>query len=152
MSLNNLPRAFVSASAVLRHHPHGHTPFHRLPFVGRTAWQVPATGGYFGGYATGEAMALSFLHYLRAGNDDLPETRLAQIVTAFAAHLAEADDSGRDSVRGQAIGFCNTLSGWLTRAARQWGDTLAPPRDLVRRANAGLGFDEAAYLASLGEE
>ncbi|MDD3676036.1 hypothetical protein [Thauera propionica] len=150
--------------------------FRRLPFVaGRSAnsaapcWNVPASGGYFGGYETGEAMAQAFLKFLREEEGGFPAYWLTFIVESFMIRFEqEGGKAMADRVpcsersetfvafRGQYCGFLNTVSQWLAASAKHLGASLdrISEQDLVRRANAGLGFDQAAYMASLfdGEE
>ena len=136
------------------------TGFYRLPFVAgwRTeadahCWNVPATGGYFGGYETGNAMAQSFLKYLREEKSDVPAYWLTNIVESFMVRfeqeggkamldrtpVSEWSDSF-DSLRGQYVGFFNTVSQWLSASAKNLGGNLdsLTEQDLVRRANACL--------------
>lgn len=62
--------------------------------------------------------------------------------------------SSFDSFRGQYVGFFNTVTTWLAASAKQLGSSLdrIDERDLVNRANAGLGFDSAGYIASLADD
>ena len=147
--------------------------FLRLPFLANRNsktdarhWSVPATGGYFGGYETGEAMALLFLKYLRDRNNSAPDSPLAFIVQSFAIRFEQEggaamermpspeQSSGYKSIRGQYVGFFNTLNGWLAASVQNMGTNLdrLTEQDLMRRANIGLGFDDDAYMASLSDD
>jgi len=160
----------LSTPRLLKRRPHVRTPFLQLPFVGsrgtkrtKRFWDVPATGGYFGGYKTGEAMALAFLKFLRADESEYPNYQLTQIVESFMVRFEEEGGEAMvdrrisdwstsfDSLRGQHVGFFNTLSVWLAAAAKNLGPRLdnLTEQELVRRANAGLKFDSAAYIAEL---
>lgn len=141
----------------------------KLPFVhGKGAhgsWNVPAKGGYFGGYATGEAMALMLLKEFRNGEGgDLSGNALSWIVGSAMARFAQVDgpaqqavfpygdrSEGYASFRGQYIGFCNTLGAWLVAASKRLGQNLDSVSEdqLLANLNAGAMFDEAEYLASV---
>ena len=146
-------------------HPRG---FQRLPFVaGRRAktatpaWAIPATGGYFGGYHTGEAMALAFMKYQRGGPEFQPG--LTEVVRSFMRRFEEEggktvdekfpDDQNNsfESFRGQYVGFFNTISSWLSVLVKTSGNGLdsIEDKDLISMANKGLSFDCKAYMASL---
>lgn len=152
----------------------GKPGFRRLPFVAglrsesaAPCWNVPASGGYFGGYETGEAMAQAFLKFLHEEPDDLPSYWLTDIVQSFMVRFeqeggkAMADRSPCSersetfqAFRGQYCGFFNTVSQWLAASAKHLGSNLdrITEQDLVHRANAGLSFDHVAYMASLSDE
>lgn len=158
----------------LRRKPQAAHGFHRLPFVaGRRAgsaapcWQVPASGGYCGGYETGEAMAQAFLKFLREEQSGSPARYLTGIAESFMTRFEQEGGKAMadrtpisewshsfDSLRGQYTGFFNTVSLWLAAAAKQLGANLdgIEEQAMLRRANAGLGFDEAAYMASLSDK
>lgn len=147
--------------------------YFRLPFVGNWRakgveapnWNVPAAGGYFGGYQTGEAMAHAFLKYLRDGVEgELSAHHLTSIIESFMIRFEQeggqdvARHRNRDrrsdsfnSFRGQYIGFINTVSMWLMASARRLGGDLDAmgEADLARRANEGLRFNERAYMAEV---
>jgi hypothetical protein len=168
-----LPAQFVGKPAAYLKARKDKTGFWALPFVagvrGKSAapyWGVPASGGYFGGYETGEAMAKCFLKYLRVhGNRRDPSHYLAAIVGDFMVRFVQEGggaerpmvredlDGGYDSFRGQYVGFCNTLASWLIAAAQDLGAGLdaIPEGDLLCRANAGLGFDMAGYMGALSK-
>ncbi|OQS31132.1 hypothetical protein [Chromobacterium haemolyticum] len=161
----HIPAAFVrKAPQRLQLHSKRKQAFRRLPFVNKTLWDVPATGGYFGGYDTGEALALMFLKFLRQREaNGIEPHHLTWLAEAFMARAEEeggqamadlpipeqTDSYG--SFRGQYVGFFNTLTMWLSAASKHLGSKLDDIDDktLLAQANAGLGFDEAAYLASL---
>lgn len=146
----------------------GKHPYRSLPFIGKggeaSFWSVPARGGYFGGYKTGEAMAYAFLKANRSDDATGPNAMLANIVEAFmcrfedeggaaasrAARRSNAND-GMSALRGQWVGFFNTLAHWIAVSAKQSGGLLdaVPMQRFVDDANAGLSFDESAYMKSL---
>lgn len=145
--------------------------FYRLPFTnhngsfGDYAWSLPATGGYFGGYKAGRAMAIALLKHLRnyAKESDFSDQCLTNIMQCLTHRFHEAGgiekergkpmsewDDEFNSIRGQYAGFTNTLSKWISVWARQWGSDLDEITDkaLVQIANAGLqGTDEDLYAA-----
>lgn len=136
-------------------------PAHRLPFVDRVPgapllsfWAVPKTGGYIGGNETGAALARVYLRYLREHSQD----RGAGILSLIALHMIESGeivtDAEQDARRGQVVGFFTELDQWLSAAAKHFDGGLDKHDDeaLLRMANAGLNFDEAAYLASLPDD
>lgn len=170
-----LPAAFVGKTPnPIKRKTRGKPGFWRLPFVAgwRTesaspCWNVPASGGYFGGYETGEAMAQAFLKFVREEKGDFPAYGLTDIVESFMTRFEqEGGKAMRDrspfggqsetfeALRGQYCGFFNTVSQWLAASATHLGSGLdrIEEQDLVRRANAGLGFDHVAYMASLSDE
>lgn len=141
--------------------------FRRLPFVANwrsksdtPCWDIPATGNYFGGHETGEAMALAFLKFLREGDEVGCGRWLISVVESFMirfeqegggqmVHGSVLDMSdGFSSFRGQYCGFFGLLSNWLWGAAKDLGANLdqITEKDLVCRANAGLNFDSHAFF------
>ncbi|MCW5879711.1 MAG: hypothetical protein KIS91_02070 [Anaerolineae bacterium] len=174
-TITRLPAPFIGkAPRPIQRKPRIKSAWRRLPFVATqprrsTApdWTVPPTGGYFGGYETGEAMAATFLKFLREHGTEFPAYPLTNIVASFMVRFEEeggrAMDTRRpmsertdsfESLRGQYVGFFNTLSCWLKVAAKHLGGNLDRITDeaLVRKANAGLGFDQAAFMASLSNK
>lgn len=124
---------------------------------------VPATGGYLGGYQTGAAAAIAFLKYQRGEERGGPNNLLASIFESFAVRLIE--EGGLEmlskscpdqtptfsSLRGQYAGFFNKLSECLENAVKEAGSHLdrVTDNDLLKRMNAGLSFDEDAFIQSL---
>jgi hypothetical protein len=138
-----------------------------LPFADkktRSYWAVPATGGYIGGYKTGNAMALVFLRHLRNRDQTLPPINdLTLILKAIFKRIQDAggplpplqDPGGAyASLRGQYVGFFNCVTQWLWVAATKHGDSLdeLADADLVVTANEGLKFDAVGYFDSLPED
>lgn len=172
--ITRLPISFIGkAPSPIKCRPRGKPDFHQLPFVadGRVEsaspyWHIPASGGYFGGYETGEAMAHAFLKFLREEQSTCPTYWMTGIVESFMIHFESEGGLAMQrrrasewsdeftSFRGQYTGFINTLSQWLTVAAKQLGSSLdsLTEQDMVNRANAGLGFDHVAYRATLSDE
>jgi hypothetical protein len=173
--VTRLPAAFVGkAPNPIKRKTRGKSGFRRLPFVaGRRTesaspfWNVPASGGYLGGYETGEAMALSFLKFLREEKVDFTVYWLTGIVESFMIRFEQEGGKAMadrrpcsewsetfDAFRGQYCGFFNTVSKWLAASAKHLGSNLdrITEQDLVSRANAGLGFDHVAHMDSLSDD
>lgn len=150
-----------------KHIKHG---FRRLPFVaGRRMesdtpfWHVPLSGGYLGGYETGEAMAMALLKCLREEQEGsssyltcITESLMIRFELEGGKTMAEQwpiseRSDAYESFRGQYVGFLNTLSPWLAASAQYLGANLDYIAEsfLVRQANEGLGFDHIAYMAAL---
>lgn len=171
-TLTNLPLSFVNKPVSPIQNKRDYKPsFRSLPFVAgwrsktkTPYWNVPATGGYFGGYETGAAMATAFLKFIRSSNKDV-HGYLPWIVDSFARRIEQEGGSemadrrygktseSYDSLRGQYVGFFNTLASALLNHAKtcDYLDGVSE-RELVASANAGLGFDQSAYMASLSEQ
>jgi hypothetical protein len=170
-TFTNLPPAYIGKPALPIKPKTGKEPsFRRLPFVAGMRskarspyWNIPASGGHFGGYETGVAMALSMLKYMR---DDDSES--GPSITCPLAFIAESlmkrfeEEGGHEmssrkmddwsdsfhSFRGQYAGFFGTLRDWLIVAARSnLGRNLDNMTEelLIARANAGLGFNDKAF-------
>ena len=132
----------------------------RLPFVGRehtadqsfSMWNVPASGGCFGGNITGEAIATLYLKQVRENDAEICAPVLGGMVIAWARRLAAGDirpgSAEEDSLRGQMVGFAHVLSKWLLAAARHMGDSLDTRGNdaLLAKANKGIAFDSFAFL------
>lgn len=133
---------------------------HRLPFVDRVPgqpgisfWAVPKAGGYVGGNETGTALARVYLRYLR----EQGQCRGGGILQLIVLDMMGTPDSfgiEEQALRGQAVGFFTELERWLSAAVQRLDGGLDKQDDkaLLRTANAGLNFDEAAYLASLPDD
>jgi hypothetical protein len=140
--------------------PRQKSPMRRLPFVGRehtadqsfSMWNVPASGGYFGGNTTGEAIATMYLRHIRETDAEICSPMLGGMVISWAWRLASGDITPgsveENSLRGQMVGFAHVLSKWLIAAARHMGDSLETLGNdaLLAKANRGVAFDTAAFL------
>jgi hypothetical protein len=109
-------------------------------------------------------MAVFFLKFLSYGGGDGAESRLSNIAESFMIRFeqlggkamrererAEPICGAFDSLRGQYVGFFNTLSQWLIDALQGRDISLddQTEQDLLRCANEGLGFQMKEYMASL---
>ncbi len=153
-------RAPAPTTKPLAFRPRQKYPVRRLPFVGRehtadqsfSMWNVPASGGYFGGNMTGEAIATMYLKHVREHDAEICAPMLGGMVIAWARRLTAGDilpgSAEEDSLRGQMVGFAHVLSTWLLAAARHMGDSLdARGNDaLLAKANKGIAFDTEAFL------
>ncbi|WP_019101343.1 hypothetical protein [Chromobacterium haemolyticum] len=144
----------------LKFHAERKVEFRKLPFVGKTLWDVPAIGGYEGGQDAGQALATMFFTFLaKAGQDGFPPAYyLAWIVGDMMKRAEEIGFSEMESkpinsrsdeyhsFRGQYMGFFTTLCAYLTAAAQKAGPKLADIDVglLLKQANAGLGFSSTA--------
>lgn len=165
---NNFRRMDVNARPLRMRR--GKHPYLSLPFVGKGEagyWSVPASGGYFGGYKTGEAMAHAFFKVVRDDSATHSNTYLAAVVEAFmcrfeqeggasvsrSARASNAND-GMPALRGQWVGFFNTVMHWASIGVKRYGGGLdaVSMQALVDDANAGLGFDMAAFMKMLHSE
>ena len=146
--------------------------FRNLPFVAgkrekvaARAWTIPASGGYFGGYDVGKAMALLYLKFDRAHGGINMHAHLTAIVESFFIRIdelggmaaynsyraGEEENDGIQAIRGQFIGFMNTISDRLTLASKfmfQDVETITEEQ-IFELANVGLNFDFVAYMGSL---
>lgn len=131
-------------------------PTKRLPFTrknqdkpGPFYWNVPQSGGYFGGCTTGQNLALIYLKHLREHGSSSYGC-LQNIALDMFDYERDPSDT-EDSLRGQVVGFFSTLDTWLNSAAKHNSDILdnLDSKKLLKTANAGLNFDSKAYIAYL---
>lgn len=144
----------------------GSKGFWRLPGVsmkGR-AWDVPATGGYSGGWETGKALAYAYLKQAKESGREDGHGLQSILETAMraAVNLGGIDavlgcpefpmdqmPEANLSLRGQLCGFIQTIGNWACSAAIM---LVGEPHNLsaqqiVGLANRGLAFDQAAFDA-----
>lgn len=137
-----------------------------LPFTNRkerSHWALPATGGYAGGYETGDAMALVFLKYMRGIDQTTPPiNELTLILEAIYRRIKEEGGplpplqepgGAYESLRGQYVGFFNCITQWAWIASRSHHGSFLDrmsTADLVGVANKGLRFD-SDYAPTIGE-
>ncbi|MBV1788618.1 hypothetical protein KQ940_11190 [Marinobacterium sp. D7] len=156
-----LPTAFVRqpAASAIRFKNRKELPFHRLPFVdgvpGRfdlSFWAVPKTGGYFGGNETGRALARIYMKHLKEHGASCDGSNLGRMVLEFDRKNGASAE--QDVLRGQVVDFFTELEIWLTGAAKHLKGGLDKDdnKTLLKAANAGLNFDNEAYMATLDEE
>lgn len=128
----------------LEFRPHESLPIHRLPFVrtkknGACFWNVPRRGEYFGGCATGKALALIYLKFMRENSRNVAS--LQHIVLDM---LGLSDDRGISSkncsLRGQVVGFFSELDRLLYAGAKEMGACLDRLDNVKLLANANRGL------------
>ena len=146
----------------LRYKTRRKMPALRMPFVGNehgdqfSHWDVPLSGGYQGGNMAGGAMATALLMSFREHSDEMSACRLGLIAARWAELARTASPDELESLRGQIVGFSFQLSRWLVAAVSDGGFGAAldaiDRQALIKRANAGLAFDEKAWLASLRDK
>lgn len=143
----------------LRSKPHENSAWDRLPFVGKdhhancSDWDVPLTGGYFGGIEVGESIARMYLKYLRDEQDNpirLGTAHLQGMFNSLDARVATTKEE-RDSLRGQRVGFIYELGVWLEAAATRLGSSFdaIPERSFVQQASEALTRADAALMSSV---
>ena len=112
-------------------------------------WVVPATGGYEGGYEIGVLMANSYLKLLRNESNNgcinylglISESIESRTKGVYREDLKSYEQSNEyDSLKGQKVGFFNTLDQWLSFAAKNAGGRLdeLTNKDLIKQVNAYL--------------
>lgn len=149
----------------VKYKPRRTVPFHRLPFVGRShhkpesdaisAWDVPLTGGYEGGWRAGAAAGTSAVVYFREeSRAEMNQFLLGHICLAWIDRAVVADQEELVSLRGQVGGFMETVSKWLVASVNEFGMDLdrADKSAIEKRINAGIAFDEKAFFANLPHE
>lgn len=151
--------------AALRFKPRRKIAAHRLPFVGRqhrnqddiriSYWDVPLTGGYTGGNQTGMALAKLLLAHMRENHaDEMVGYAAGAMMLSMLEAARTADDDQFEALRGQALGVMDQLTPFLVDAAYHAGRELdgLDAQKVLALANAGLAFEEHAYIASLTTE
>ncbi|ABC29659.1 hypothetical protein HCH_02884 [Hahella chejuensis KCTC 2396] len=151
------PSAFNHpAAAALKFKPREKFPVRRLPYVGFAKrrsglcyWNVPPSGGYFGGQETGEALARIYLKHVNDQGRDYGGHLQHVVLDMFGCDRDGTPE--RDALRGQVVGFFCELEKFLAAAMKavDVGVSDEDAQALLKRANDFLHFDEAAYMASL---
>lgn len=128
-------------------------------------WNVPATGGYAGGWETGTALAYAFLKQAKAEKGGMSAGHTFQWIleSAFKATdpLGGIDKvlgrmvfdmpDANCSMRGQLCGFIQTIGNWAASAAVM---LTGEPHQLsyeqiVGLANRGLAYSQADHDAEM---
>lgn len=144
----------------LRAKPEGKAKYDRLPFVGkdhgpRSFWDVPLTGGYFGGIDAGHAIARMYLKYARDTRDD-PITNGSRLLESILISIdakRPATKEEQDSLCGQRVGFMSEICWWLQAAVNRIGSTFdaIPERSFIALANESLLRNDADLMARIKE-
>ncbi len=154
------------SSNKLSFRPKKKASFRHLPFLGNehtpedaiSYWNIPASGGYFGGNKTGEAVAFMLLKHLRENlnnPDSLNEAYLGLMILDWnkrmMAEAPQLDSEGLDSLNGQMVGFINIISKLLLAFAIPLYHELDKKdyKELLKQANQGIAFDEEDYFKYL---
>lgn len=143
----------------LAFHSRRRRAFNQLPFIdehGLSGWDVPASGGFFGGQRTGEALAVMFLKHLREhGGKDRQSLELLAVVRGMVDRYEQEGgramcnrrlsqrSEGFNTLNGQMVGFMGVVGNWLVAAAQHMGTSLddIDNQALLTKANAGLSVD-----------
>lgn len=137
----------------------GMAKIYQLPFADSkhgpgSYWILPASNGYFGGYETGEAMALMLLKVLKEEPEPMPW--LTYVSDSFCYRFSQVEQGSEEyaGLRGQHAGFYGALVAWLHKSAVIFRAELDEVTfdDLLVKASAGLNFDDKAYHNSLGDD
>ncbi|MHA6196575.1 hypothetical protein ACX3YG_19635 [Pseudomonas wadenswilerensis] len=119
----------------------------KLPYVGAdhhsgcSMWDVPSTGDYWGGWDTGQALALVALKHVKS-HHDYPAGHLGHIAASWLERAQQAAPEEFATLRGQVLGFMRTVEvaaiGGLFHAGYDtdsWDE-----KSLLKEANKGLAF------------
>jgi hypothetical protein len=143
----------------LRPKPEGKSAWDRLPFVGKdhskhfSSWDVPLTGGFFGGIEAGRVAARLFIKYLRDERDNpsrLGAVHLRGVLSALDAKQVTTEEE-QHSLNGHRTGFMNEIFDWLDAAALTLGSSFdaISQRSLVQQANEHLTRTDAALMSAI---
>ncbi|EIK94034.1 hypothetical protein PMM47T1_24109 [Pseudomonas sp. M47T1] len=143
----------------LRVKPQGNSAWARMPFVGDdhhklpSCWDVPLTGGFFGGLDAGKTIARMFIKYLRDQKDDplrMGASRLRMMFTSLELMKPSTPDE-QHSLNGQRAGFISELFEWIDAAAMRHGAALdaIPQRSFIQQVNEHLVRTDHAYMAAV---
>lgn len=143
----------------LRSKPEGKSAWERLPFVGKdhgehiSNWDVPLTGGFFGGIEVGRVVARMYMKYLRDEHDNpvrLGCAGLRSMLSSLDAKKASTEEE-QESLNGQRVGFMNEIVGWLNVAVIKLGSSFdaVPERSFIQQTNEHLTRTDAALKAAI---
>lgn len=143
----------------LRSKPKAKTAWSRLPFVGKdhgkhvSYWDVPPTGGFFGGIEVGKAVARLYLKHLRdeRGNPDKTGSTSLQIMLRDMYGKTTSTKDEDRSLTGQRVGFASELARWLEAAAERLGSSFdaIPEQSFVQQANEALLRSDSELMAAI---
>lgn len=143
----------------LRSKPQAKSAWDRLPFAGKdhstnfSSWDVPMTGGYFGGIEVGKIVARMYFKYLRdeeANPFKFGAIHLQGMLASLDAKVPVTEEE-KASLRGQRVGFMSEVGRWLEDAVLKLGSCLdaIPVRSFVQDANEHLARTDAALMAAI---
>lgn len=159
-SISKSPRPLPKSDSItIRTKVEGKTAWDRMPFVGKdhgkheTNWDVPLSGGYFGGIEVGQVAARLYLKYLRDERESplrMGSSHLESVLRDLYRKTASTQQE-EESLRGQRVGFVSELGHWLEHAAERAGSCLdaIPQRSFVQQANESLAKNDAALVAAI---
>lgn len=159
-SIPKSPRPLPQGKQIgLRIKPDEKSAWARMPFVGKdhheqaNNWDVPLTGGFFGGLDAGAIIARMFIKYLRDQRDDhlrMGSSRLRMMLTSLELKKASTPEE-QCSLDGQLAGFLGELFDWIDVAAMRHGSALdaIPHRSLIQQVNEHLARTDDAYMAAI---
>ncbi|MBK5509786.1 hypothetical protein [Pseudomonas sp. TH15] len=140
----------------LKFKPRKTYPTHRLPYVGYENyadrygrigyWDVPLTGGYNGGWATGRALGLVAIKHMSQHDHDGDGGHLKSIASAWIDRASTAAPAELETLQGQVLGFMEEIGRWAHAAAMASRCKLAKldEKAELQKANAGLGLRPVA--------
>ncbi|AMB86671.1 hypothetical protein AWM79_15705 [Pseudomonas agarici] len=143
----------------LRSKPQAKSAWDRLPFAGKdhsrhfSSWDVPMTGGYFGGIEVGKIVARMYFKYLRDEESNplkLGALHLQLLLTSLDAKVPVTEEE-KASLSGQRVGFMSEVYRWLEDAVLKRGSYLdaIPERSFVKDANEHPARTDAALMAAI---
>ena len=146
----------------LRSKPEGKSAWDRLPFVGKdhsknfSSWDVPLTGGFFGGIEAGHVAGRMFLKYLRDERQNpyrLGGSSLQSVLASMDNKTPTTEEEMR-SLQGQRTGFINEISYWIESAAERLGSSFdeIPMLSFVQMANENLECTDEAFHAAINSK
>lgn len=146
----------------LRSKPDKKTSWERLPFVGKdhsphySSWDVPLTGGYFGGIEAGRAVARMYLKYLRDEQANPIRIGTANLQGVLSSSYAKTPTTKEEeaSLTGQRVGFIHEIGTWIEAAVTRLGSGLDAIHEhsLVQQVNESLTRTDAALMAAIEAE
>ncbi|WP_330208653.1 hypothetical protein [Pseudomonas sp. Z13] len=163
MTISKSKRPLLKSKQIgLRAKPEEKSAWDRLPFVGKdhgkhhSSWDVPLTGGFFGGIEVGRVAGRMFLKYLRDERQNpcrLGSSSLKSVLASMDAKVASTDEEKR-SLEGQRAGFIGEISYWLESAAERLGESFdaIPMRSFVQQVNEDLERTDEAFHAAINSK
>ncbi|NMY06360.1 hypothetical protein HBO12_25725 [Pseudomonas sp. WS 5059] len=136
--------------------------WNRLPFVGsdhskfHSNWDVPLTGGFFGGIEVGRVAARMLMKYLRDERQNPCRLGSSSLQSVFASmdNKNPTTEEEMRSLQGQRTGFISEIAYWLESAAERLGSSFdeIPVRSFVQMANESLECTDEAFHAAINSK
>lgn len=125
--------------------PYVGTDFFESQVYGHCLWDVPLTGGYWGGYKTGQALSLIALKHIKADHAN-PVGHLGSVVVSWLERARSANQEEFETLRAQVLGFMRAVEvaaiGGLLHT--DYGTDSWDCKSLLKEANQGLAFKSPA--------